>query len=70
MLFSCRYTPRNAALTSETVHCKRGVNQLFTLGSHIFTPALYTDDELTYSSEKDAFPLVIHCVVDEGLDGM
>lgn len=56
-------------MTSETVHCKRGVNQLFTLTSHTFCPAQYTDEELTYSPDRDGFPIAIHCVVDEGGDG-
>lgn len=69
MLYYCRYSSRDATLTSATVHCKRGVNQLFSLASHTLCPGQYTDEELSYSADRDAFPVVIHCVVDEGGEG-
>lgn len=60
------YVPRDPSLTSETYHCKRGVNQLFSQSSHIFNPNLFSDDDLCYNSERDVFPVAIHCVVEEG----
>lgn len=59
------YVPRDASMTSETFHCKRGVNQLFWKTSHIFNPTLYADD-LAYHADRDVYPIVVHCVVDEG----
>ncbi|XP_058811655.1 probable E3 ubiquitin-protein ligase MGRN1 [Topomyia yanbarensis] len=60
------YIPRDSSLSSETFHFKRGVNQIFSAPSHIFSPALFSEDDLSYNSEKDTFPIVIHCVVEEG----
>ena len=63
------YVPRDSSMTSETFHFKRGVNQLFQQSSHIFNPALFAEDDLCYSAEKDSYPVAIHCVVDEGTEG-
>ncbi|XP_055523570.1 probable E3 ubiquitin-protein ligase MGRN1 [Wyeomyia smithii] len=60
------YIPRDSSLSSETFHFKRGVNQVFTAPSHVFNPALFSEDDLSYNSEKDTFPVVIHCAVEEG----
>ncbi|XP_055628136.1 E3 ubiquitin-protein ligase MGRN1 [Toxorhynchites rutilus septentrionalis] len=60
------YIPRDSSLSSETFHFKRGVNQLFSAPSHVFNPSLFSEDELAFSSEKDTFPVVIHCAVEEG----
>lgn len=57
--------PRDSKMSSELYHCKRGVNQTFLQTGHIFNPTLYPND-LSYSSERDVYPIVIHCVVDEG----
>lgn len=55
-------------MTSEVFHCKRGVNQLFSQPTHIFNPTNFTE-ELTYNAERDTFPIVIHCVTEEGPEG-
>lgn len=52
-------------MTSKVFHCKRGVNQLFVQPSLVFDPTLYTDD-LQYNPDRDVYPIVIHCIVDEG----
>lgn len=62
------YIAKDPSLTSETFHCSRGVNQLFSQNSHIFNPSLYSDDELCYNPERDVYPIVIHCVVEEGVE--
>lgn len=56
-------------MTSEVFYCKRGVNQLFSQTSHIFNPSNFTEEDLSYSPERDIYPIVIHCVVDEGPEG-
>uniref|UniRef100_A0A182K7D4 RING-type E3 ubiquitin transferase n=1 Tax=Anopheles christyi TaxID=43041 RepID=A0A182K7D4_9DIPT len=60
------YISRDSSMTSETFHFQRGVNQLFSAPHHIIYPAMYAEDDLSYSPEKDTFPVVIHCVVGEG----
>lgn len=60
------YIPRDSSLSSETFHFKRGVGQVFSAQAHVFNPALFSEDDLSYSAEKDTFPVVIHCVVEEG----
>lgn len=62
------YIPRDSSLSSETFHFKRGVGQVFSAPSHIFNPALFSEDDLSYNCEKDTFPVVIHCVVEEGAE--
>lgn len=57
--------PRDPKMQSEVYHCKRGVNQTFLQTSHIFNPSLHTND-LTYNPDRDIYPVVIHCVADEG----
>lgn len=66
-LWIYRYVPRNSKISSEVFHCKRGINQTFLQAAHIFNPALYPND-LSYSLERDVYPIVIHCVVDEGIE--
>lgn len=61
----CRYVPRDPKMTSDVYHCRRGVNQTFLQTSHVFNPSLYTND-LSYNSDRDIYPVVIHCVADEG----
>lgn len=62
------YTPRDVgtALTSETFHFKKGINQLFSQPAHIFNPNLFSDEDLTYSETE--IPIAIHCVVDEAYE--
>lgn len=62
-----RYVSRNSKLSSEIYHCKRGINQTFLQPAHIFNPALYQND-LSYNLDRDVYPIVIHCVVDEGIE--
>uniref|UniRef100_A0A1Q3F7W6 RING-type E3 ubiquitin transferase n=1 Tax=Culex tarsalis TaxID=7177 RepID=A0A1Q3F7W6_CULTA len=62
------YIPRDSSLSSETFHFKRGVGQVFSAPSHIFNPGLFSEDDLSYNCEKDTFPVVIHCVVEEGAE--
>ncbi|KAJ6638151.1 E3 ubiquitin ligase, partial [Pseudolycoriella hygida] len=62
------YNSKDTSLTSDTFHCNRGVNQLFSQSSHIFNPSLYSDEELCYNAERDVYPIVIHCVVEEGIE--
>ncbi|XP_031634588.1 probable E3 ubiquitin-protein ligase MGRN1 [Contarinia nasturtii] len=61
------YVPRDPKMTSDVYHCKRGVNQTFLQTSHVFNPTLYSND-LSYSSDRDVYPIVIQCVADEGPD--
>lgn len=69
--FKCySYLPRDPSLTSETYHCKRGANQIFSQSSHIFNPNLFSDDDLCYNAERDVFPVAIHCVVEDGTEGI
>lgn len=63
--FSYRYVPRDPKLASDVYHCKRGVNQTFLQASHVFNPTLYPND-LSYNPDRDIYPIVIHCVADEG----
>lgn len=67
--FFYSYTPKDASLTSETFHYKRGSNQQFSQTSHIFDPSKFSDDELSYDLEKEVIPIAIHCVAEEGIDG-
>lgn len=60
-----RYASRDPKLASEVYHCKRGINQTFLQTSHVFNPSQYPND-LQYNSERDIYPVVIHCVSDEG----
>lgn len=62
------YIPRDSSLSSETFHFKRGVGQVFSAPSHVFNPALFSEDDLSYNCEKDTFPVVVHCVVEEGAE--
>nr|XP_037287471.1 E3 ubiquitin-protein ligase MGRN1-like [Rhipicephalus microplus] len=60
------YSPRNAEMSSETYHYKRGANQQFSQSSHIFDPSLYCEEELSYNFEDETLPVVIHCLAEEG----
>ncbi|XP_059610999.1 probable E3 ubiquitin-protein ligase MGRN1 isoform X2 [Phlebotomus argentipes] len=62
------FLTRDSALTSETYHFKRGVNQLFSQPSHVFSPSIFSEDDLAYNSERDVIPIAIHCVVEEGVE--
>lgn len=56
-------------MNSETYHYKRGTNQQFCQVSHTFDPSAYTDEDLSYSTDKDIIPIAIHCVAEEGGEG-
>lgn len=60
------YSPRNAEMSSETYHYKRGANQQFQQVSHIFDPSLHSEEELCYHYEDDTLPVVIRCLAEEG----
>lgn len=68
-ILNFRYNPRDSSLTSETYHYERGANQLFSQPSHIFNPNLFPEEDLSYHSDKDFFPVAIHCVVEDTADG-
>lgn len=57
-------------MTSDTYYYKRGSNQLFSQPSHVFDPSRYTDEELSYNPDKEIIPVAIHCVAQEGTEGM
>ncbi|XP_067939540.1 E3 ubiquitin-protein ligase MGRN1-like [Watersipora subatra] len=58
------YTPREAAMSSEPVAYKRGASQLFTQTAHVLQPSSFTDDEWSYSVEREDIPIIIQCSVD------
>ncbi|XP_077490563.1 LOW QUALITY PROTEIN: mahogunin ring finger 1 [Amblyomma americanum] len=60
------YSPRNAEMSSETYHYKRGANQQFSQSSHVFDPSQYCEEELSYNFEDEVLPVVIHCLAEEG----
>lgn len=68
------YRPKDPSLSSDTYHYKRGSNQFFSQSSHVFNPSLFSDEELMYRSidekgdfdSNSLFPVVIHCVAEEG----
>jgi hypothetical protein len=67
---SISYQPRDPELVSEAFKYEKGASQTFTQPSHIFSPNTYADEDMQYGggSEKDIYPIVIHCVIDETLD--
>ncbi|KAK9512171.1 hypothetical protein O3M35_000650 [Rhynocoris fuscipes] len=62
------YTSRDPTLTSETFHYQKGANQLFSQPSHMFDPSLYSEEELSYNTDKEIIPIAIHCVAQDGPD--
>lgn len=63
---SISYQPKESAeLMSETFKYEKGASQTFTQPTHIFYPNQYADDDMQYSGDKDIYPIVIHCVIDE-----
>lgn len=67
---SITYVPRDLATTSETYHYQKGPNQIFSQPAHIFNPSTHADDDLQFNSEKDIYPIAIHCVIDEGSENL
>lgn len=67
---SITYLPqRDTATTSDTFYYQKGPSQVFSQPSHIFNPSKFDEVDLQYNSEKDIYPIAIHCVV-EGSDLM
>ncbi|CAH1795065.1 unnamed protein product [Owenia fusiformis] len=62
------YHPKDASMNSETFHFKRGANQVFNQTTHIINPSKYNEDDWIYNGEKDIFPVVIHCIVEDEAD--
>ncbi|XP_049866744.1 E3 ubiquitin-protein ligase MGRN1 isoform X2 [Pectinophora gossypiella] len=60
------YYPRDAAMTSQTYHYKKGANQQFCQISHVFDPSKYPEEDLLYNADREIIPIAIYCVVDEG----
>lgn len=64
------YVPQDAATTSDTFCYQKGSSQVFSQPAHLFFPNKYADEELQYNNEKDIYPVVIHCVINDGGDGL
>lgn len=64
------YLPRDAVTTSDTYYYQKGPSQVFSQPTHIFTPSKYEDEDLQYNIEKDVYPVAIHCVIDDGGEGL
>jgi Zinc finger, C3HC4 type (RING finger) len=64
------YLPRDSATTSETFYYQKGPSQVFSQPAHIFQPSKYADDDMQYNIEKDIYPIAIHCVIDDGGEGL
>lgn len=62
--------PRDPNMTSETFHYKRGANQQFCQMTHVFDPSKYTEEELLYDVDREIIPIAIHCVAEEGAEGL
>lgn len=69
-----KYIPKDQTYRSETFHYKAGIGQLFSQSSSLFNPQNYNISDLIYNIFDDKgefntgahYPLVIHCVSDEG----
>lgn len=59
------YIPRDPSMTSETFHYKRGANQQFSQSTHIFDPSKYPEEDWQYNPDKEVFPIVIQCNVED-----
>ncbi|CAD5123610.1 DgyrCDS11937 [Dimorphilus gyrociliatus] len=63
------YQPRDPSTTSETFHYKRGTNQQFSQSTHIFDPSKYPEEDVSdrwqYNPDKEVFPIVIQCNVED-----
>lgn len=60
------YVARDTATASETFYYQKGSSQIFSQPTHIFYPNKFADDDMQYNNEKDIYPIVIHCVIDDG----
>ncbi|XP_041362306.1 probable E3 ubiquitin-protein ligase MGRN1 [Gigantopelta aegis] len=59
------YHAKDASMTSETYHYKKGAGQVFSQSSHIIDPSRHPADEWLFSAEKETIPVVIQCCVEE-----
>uniref|UniRef100_A0A8B9KGB1 E3 ubiquitin-protein ligase n=1 Tax=Astyanax mexicanus TaxID=7994 RepID=A0A8B9KGB1_ASTMX len=64
----CSYSPKSPVMVSETVHCKRGVSQQFSLPSFKIDFSEWKEEDLNFDLDRGVFPMVIQAVVDEGDD--
>lgn len=70
------YTSKIPVICSETIVFKKGANQLFSAENHVFSPFVYSEDDLIYRAfdengyfdPKVPFPVVIQAVALEGQD--
>lgn len=65
---SINYVTKESELVSEKFQYEKGANQTFSQPSHIFFPNKFPDENLQYDCDKDIYPIVIHCVIDEPID--
>lgn len=61
------YASREASLTSETYHYKKGINQVFSQPNHTFCPSQFSDEDLSFIEKE--IPIAIHCVVQDSVNG-
>lgn len=38
--------------------------------THVFDPSQYSEDELLYDIDREIIPVAIHCVAEEGPEGL
>ncbi|CAG9808266.1 unnamed protein product [Chironomus riparius] len=65
---SINYVTKESELVSDKFQYEKGANQTFSQPSHIFFPNKFQDENLQYDCDKDIYPIVIHCVIDEPID--
>lgn len=65
---SINYATKESELVSTKFQYEKGANQTFSQPSHIFYPNKFQDENLQYDCDKDIYPIVIHCVIDEPID--
>ncbi|XP_076459581.1 E3 ubiquitin-protein ligase MGRN1-like isoform X2 [Babylonia areolata] len=59
------YHSKHGSQSSEVYHYKRGVAQVFSQPGHLIDPSKFPEEEWQYSVEKEIYPIVIHCMVEE-----
>lgn len=65
---SINYIPKDSEQVSETFRFEKGASQVFSQPTHIFYPNKFKDEDLQYDCDKDIYPVVIHCTIDEVID--
>ncbi|KAF6025078.1 RNF157 [Bugula neritina] len=58
------YAPREVSLSSDSFSYKQGANQTFSQPTHVIKPSDFSQEQWSYSVEKDEIPIVIHCTVE------